>query len=129
MVVGTVVGYCSRPNRKGEVKKEQRQRTKGGKECQKKKMGTRASVFYCRRICRIDRAWHRVRGWRHTLKGETEGAEDLTGMAKMTLGYRRLIQSTDSSHVEMISVPKREVTIDETISNRFAAIPECITPP
>lgn len=39
VVVGTVVGYCSRPNRKGEVKKEQRQRTKGGKECQKKKNG------------------------------------------------------------------------------------------
>lgn len=123
--MGTVRGRIG----KEKLKKNRDKEPKGGKNAKKKKMGTRASVFYCRRICRINRAWHRVRGWRHTLKGGTEGAEDLTGMAKMTLGYRRLIQSTDSSHVEMISVPKREVTIDETISNRFAAIPECITPP
>lgn len=46
---------------------------------------------------------------------------------QVILGYRRLIKSTDSC-IEMISVPKREV-IDETISNRFVAIPECVTPP
>lgn len=41
----------------------------------KKKNGNaRESVFYCRRICRIDRAWHGVRGWRHTVERWNRGS-------------------------------------------------------
>lgn len=110
VVVGAVVGYCSRPNRRGEVKKkEQRQRTKGGKKCQKKKTGTRVSrCFIAGGFVVLTERWT---GWGvggTRLKGGTEGAEDPTGIVKVTLGYRRLIKSTDSSHVEMISVPTRE---------------------
>lgn len=42
---GAVVGYCSKPNRRREVKKEeQRQRTKGGGKNAKKEKRERARV-------------------------------------------------------------------------------------